>query len=1786
MSKITRFAVTTLACILGLAGGRALVCEQNVSVAKAEGEVFGTNYFAEGDFEQNTQWDLNNVNHYELQSAVSHSGTALKLDGHSGNYVQRNAISLPKGYVYALEYYIYVQSAYGIQFSTFSTGTDIGWIDFSSKIQTSVTDGWQKVTSLLTVNGDKSEQSAVYFGFKFYSGSGTVYLDDITLVAVMDAEGIGGNFDFESSYNGIPANWTYSGDGSFETQNEIKPEKTKGSNTAKFTNITYGQASYIGSQSIPVIGGRTYEASYMCKVEGDWTADSYMQFIQYNNQGGPAYSTTFDATKPNDYYRSKGKSGSDEFISPAWQYHIYGESEWRRVAFSFTVSTEASYITSRIVLLGRNASVYIDDVSIKELATDSSSSARYKYDDNSDFERVDADNKPTNWYLSSSRSYKSLLTSDTTHYHDGHRSLYLESTGTIEKTLLENGAKIPVNSGSIYEFGAYFSSRNCDPQVKISLNLYYFDEFGDPLFNEFGDRLYFYGETLVASCADTQSEWRQLYTRSAVPSVAKYVSYYFEIKNGHSEIWIDDITLLEVECESQEEKLEFHTDFNRIDSDGLIDGFTLHSDGVASFTKGEGCAELFVNSGADTRITKKLYNFITDYQYHVLFNYNSNGCGYIRFDFFNVNGVLIEGCSQERTFTSDSDPINFYFDAPSSSYAVVSIGLNGVGVLNLNYLYIYQSRMPTSKGEWKGQWVWYNEDATKNVEVYRYFRYTFDLEAKATYAPLQVTVDDKFVIYVNGVFVDFNWDEGADSWANVHTYYLQDYLLSGKNVIAIKAYNLVSEAAVLFDGIFTLENGSQFSCASSQYIKSHLPSPSLGDVDIGEITVPVWALPDFDDSSWDFVKELGIPPTSPWGPVYYDSSLYCSYSLNLSSVSCQRKIEAGETLEYSLTISIDTKIDSPFGIVVGLVPTGTDGDTPSEQKVTCNLKGENSDMKEWPVNEEFTITLSMRISSLLNPGRYDLRLESTVCNIANDYLDGERIIDNRFARVKVLESSKEDNELISTVENYNGGPTLLLNGKPYSPSLYLRPDLDVYRQTDAEDRISNSTYELYITYQGCLGKSGQDELMQKDGTLDFDAFDDAIKSLLNASVDGYVMVNFGMFAPSWWMNEHPSEVSYAMDKNGRKIKGEGVSFSSELWLKTSNELLAQLIEHMKTQKYYDRVFGLRITAGQTYEFMNYGASGKALPDYSDVALTGFRKWLTEKYENDANLRASWNNNSVSLKSVTIPTFNERGVTGYGTIVDPTTDMRILDYNTYLASKSADCLLTWAKTCKDLTNNTKIVGAYYGYMWAFGSYDGASTSHVALAKVLSSEYIDFIASPINYNERILGMSTTFMSMLDTVQLYGKLYLLEQDNRSFMSTSYSGSTWDASWDYQVGGYHTAYETMCQFKRDFVHNFADGSGYWNYDMYGGWLDDPQIYEFMSQSKGIYDFSLTLEHRSFTKDVAIFMSDNYYSYLSVDDEYNSTYILTSSLLAEQRENLNRMGTSYDTYTMSSLAAGLVPEHKVNIFISTFEINAETLRATQEYLSRCGGYAIWIYACGISNGTAKVDSAANMKALTGFDLNIDRARSSLQIQLFENTNNSLLDGIGGKRYGTTNALVSPQISIKESDNCVSLGRLTDGGRIGLGIKEMGSYKSIYSAGPCLPTKLLRNILAEAGVHIYSQNTNDIIYSNNNYVGLHSAIGEAKFIQLDGYYAVWDEFEQRYLSLNTNVIIYQHEANDTKLFRLDPVGGRSDPQPIDPKEKGVDMGEFIGTTFAILGILALLIGGKFIIKKIKNRRAA
>ena len=190
----------------------------------------------------------------------------------------------------------------------------------------------------------------------------------------------------------------------------------------------------------------------------------------------------------------------------------------------------------------------------------------------------------------------------------------------------------------------------------------------------------------------------------------------------------------------------------------------------------------------------------------------------------------------------------------------------------------------------------------------------------------------------------------------------------------------------------------------------------------------------------------------------------------------------------------------------------------------------------------------------------------------------------------------------------------------------------------------------------------------------------------------------------------------------------------------------------------------------------------------------------------------------------------------------------------------------------------------------------------------------------------------------------------------------------------------------------------------------------------------------------------------------------------------------------------------------------------------------MWVYLPGISDGT-KLD-VANVARTTGFSVGVVEEKSTLQVQITDSAH-SLTEGIAGLVYGnSTPKSVPPRAYIQNTDGVTVLGYELDGGKAGLAIRDMGSWTSVYSSAPCLDVALLRNLLKLAGCHIYSESNADVIYSSNHYVALHSASAGQKRICLPGSYSVYDVFEGRFVSMNTNTITFEHDANDTHLFRL------------------------------------------------------
>lgn len=1161
--------------------------------------------------------------------------------------------------------------------------------------------------------------------------------------------------------------------------------------------------SYIWATDFAVEPGATYILSYYIRVDSA-EGLQYAPFLNDSNYGGGWWkdyviSPVTDVTQ--------GWKKITGFVTIPKSVGENGNNPDCNVQLGFMVYTGAGCL-------------YLDQVSFvkTEINLD---------DPNLNFEHQNvAAGTPLNW---NSKSKGITLETDSAVYHDGGSSLYVQKDALQEKSFVESGVYLPVESQMIYEFSFWMCSQNADPTVTIQLDLQPYAADGTPVLQEDGSRARVYGTVSALNGGNQRSGWEKVVTRSAMPEGTSYVSLSFSLARGSVQLWIDDIffNIVEdgIDC------VVYYEDFHAVDEQGNIS--TWQKEGIGSFV-----AE---NGGKLTTVSTEGYV------------YSELDC----------------------LMTDDTYCLKGHYGA--------DIG----GTVQVRF-YDYQHREYTD------------------------LRKTVPLQAGGT----------EFVV--------------------------------------------------------------NFTAPSHTYAAIYIGSDQIGTITVTDVTVYMTA---------------------------------------------QRT----------------------------------------------------------------------------EPNR--------------NYLDAD------------WTSRADRDNVVSSVEVYNGIPTLMIDGQPTAAHFYQRPDLNAYLQIDAESRIADSGLELYITYGGSLYKGGCDPIWLEDGSIDYAAFDTVIYDTLAASEDALVMVNFGMFAPKWWLEQNPDHVLLCHNGSQYIAIADEVSLASEKFRQEAGEVLRQLISHMKRQPYYNRVFGLKISGGQSYEWMIRGTGAEQGPDYSKVSQEGFKTYLQKKYITQEALRTAWGNDQVTFETATAPGWDERCASSNVYMGEGSTgslSRNMVDWNLWLNEASADSFLYFCQIAKEETDNQIIVGGYNGYLWTSNTFDSQGMAHTAMDRVLDSPYVDWIASPIAYNERLLGQSSTYMALLDSVQAHGKIYIAEQDNRTCLSDRYCETSWDAMWDYNIGQTRTMADTIYQQKRDFANALINGAGLWQFDMYGGWLDDDQIYDYIRDAKAEYDFSVNL-NRNTTNEVAVFVGDESYAYLTAENG-NMSFTLLEPMLQQQRKHLAAMGAGYDTYAMSTLLEGKVPSHKLNIILSPFEITEQMQTAIDTYLKTDNQVVVWVYLPGISTGTEL--SLDNVKQATGFEIGLTERKSTLQVQIADRAH-PLTAGITGLVYGNSvENSVSPLAYIQNTGDMTVLGYHMDGGKPGLAVKDMGNWVSVYSAAPCLDVQLLRNLMDFAGCHSYSENPADIIYSSNCYVALHSASAGEKTITLPGNYSVYDVFEEKFISMNTNTITYFHQTDDTHIFRL------------------------------------------------------
>jgi hypothetical protein len=695
--------------------------------------------------------------------------------------------------------------------------------------------------------------------------------------------------------------------------------------------------------------------------------------------------------------------------------------------------------------------------------------------------------------------------------------------------------------------------------------------------------------------------------------------------------------------------------------------------------------------------------------------------------------------------------------------------------------------------------------------------------------------------------------------------------------------------------------------------------------------------------------------------------------------------------------------------------------------------------------------------------------------------------------------------LRSEVHPHHGAPTLFLDGNPHTALAFFHP-----RARDAREdfgRFARAGVDLLTFSLGAMGNGG------------FDAEDETLAQVFAAHPRALILPRVHMEPPRSWEAEHPDDVMLRYKVLGGAPSHERPSFSSERWKKDASGWLVRFVEHMES-RHPGRIYGYHLCAGHCGEWAY--SWDRELSDYSPVQRAAFRAWLRARYGSDREaLRAAWKSPDIDFDTIEIPRCRDRPHdrdTRLLSVFDPAKERGVVDYLTFHSEPVADAILAFCHTAKETLarlGRTKIVGVFYGYHFfiqgnAYGLHD---SGHHALGRVLSSPDIDFIAAPINYQERHAGGFYHAQLIAGSVREHGKLYYAEDDTFTHRAAPFPNRPICRD----------ATETGHVLWRNLVGALRDGGTQWWMDLFGGgWYLDDAVMREVAAMRVLAEERL-LADRTPSAEIAVVASPESMRFVRYDAA------LIDALIANQLTELTAIGAPYDVYSDGDLdrvfSLPSSQAYKLVIFIDSLFLSDVARRAITEKVATRGRTLLFVYAAGLL--TANGISTDAMSEITGMRVAVNERHDGLVGSL------KAMTFVGGTRtiWGTDED-IGPHLSGND-EQAEILGWLVQRGEPALLRRAMGDWTSVWSAAPMIPATLLRHFAREAGVHVYLE-TGEQVLAERGLVAVHASRSGARDVCLRQPSDVVDVRTGNVVATHANRFTTLLERGETRVWRLLP----------------------------------------------------
>jgi hypothetical protein len=685
--------------------------------------------------------------------------------------------------------------------------------------------------------------------------------------------------------------------------------------------------------------------------------------------------------------------------------------------------------------------------------------------------------------------------------------------------------------------------------------------------------------------------------------------------------------------------------------------------------------------------------------------------------------------------------------------------------------------------------------------------------------------------------------------------------------------------------------------------------------------------------------------------------------------------------------------------------------------------------------------------------------------------------------------------LSSQVKMHLGRPTIFINDQPEYPMIYALSDVPGGRwsweelpqrnlQIFAKAGIRLFQVDLFLEH-----------VWQEDGTFDLTMARKQLAGVLAVRPDAALFIRLHVNAPKWWMRLHPEENTLYADAHPKPDTEWGLlriieddaatptrtSLASKKWLAACGEKLAQFCRELADTPEGAAVAGLQLAGGIYGEWHYWGLLHNE-PDLGEPMQSHFRAWLAGKYGNDQALQKAWRNPQVKLQTASVPSLNERLHTGHGVFRDPQQERPIIDYYQCQHQLVGDDIIYFCKIAKENWPRPLITGTFYGYYFSVFSRD-ATGGHLALQKVLSSPWVDYLSGPNVYypNHTDVGDPYRSRSLIESVRLHGKLWLDEMDQQPYLK-----SKKDA--EYQAG----VQNSIAHVRRNALFTFSKGMGFWFYD-FGvagnrlnstaaefatGWWDHPALMHDIQRLKSWLDQSLQKPYSSGADVLMVFDTEVYY-HVGIKEEIdpvNHQAVNWMTLAAFQA------GAIFDPIHIADLERVNLKQYKLVVFANTFILSESQRRYIRRNVMNQGRHVAFVYAPGFGDErTLDADHISEVTNINVVETHLDRA-PTVRV-----SDPDVTWTIGKKAF-------TPIFSIQDKA-AQSWGVFPENNAVAVAGKTTDTATSWFFSLPPVDASVLRRLFQKSGVHLYADAGN-IVYGGSGCLILHSKTGGTKSISL------------------------------------------------------------------------------------------